>query len=597
MKVPFSISFIALLALLLSACNSATEGPNLLPPPNDMAQFQSPIVNGKPVTGDDRLNVVSMLHYSHYGEHEQYSSQCTGTLITPYYVLTAAHCIELQHLTIDTMRSHYRIGIGQSERDIRYAYEIDSFTIHPDYIGNFEQDNAGTDLALIKLKTPVPSLVATPARIIPKELDLTNEEIDNGKSPMASIVGFGIREHSLASSNIPSGNKYEAEVPIFAKCSLDLNYSKECASDDLTKYYSVEKGNYYVGGNDSNTCYGDSGGPLFYKKGNIEYIIGVLSVGMSPECGGYITDPSEAGFTYSGYIILSEHIPYIAGIVGNEIINDSEDCFNKKDDNGDKLVDCDDSMCHCTDEICDNKIDDSGNGLIDCDDPGCAKALNCQPENCTNGKDDNDNGLIDCDDAMCFSDIHCQPEICNNGKDDNDNGLIDCQEESCSAQANCASEICDNSTDDNDNGLIDCLDPQCAGQPICQPEICNDTIDNNDNGLVDCQEPACSSEVYCQPENCTNQIDDNANGLIDCLDPQCASAVNCMPEICNDEIDNNNDSMTDCNDPSCADSEYCTINTFSSETCAAMPKSPASPMGMFWLLLTGGLLWIRRSKE
>jgi len=56
-----------------------------------------------------------------------------------------------------------------------------------------------------------------------------------------------------------------------------------------------------------------------------------------------------------------------------------EICDNGIDDDGDKLIDCDDPDCDCTPpptEICDNGIDDDGDKLIDCDDPDC----DCTPE-------------------------------------------------------------------------------------------------------------------------------------------------------------------------------------------------------------------------
>jgi hypothetical protein len=81
-----------------------------------------------------------------------------------------------------------------------------------------------------------------------------------------------------------------------------------------------------------------------------------------------------------------------------------EICDNGIDDDGDKLVDCDDPDCVCTPkEICDNGIDDDGDKLVDCDDPDCV----CTPkEICDNGIDDDGDKLVDCDDPDCV----CVPE-------------------------------------------------------------------------------------------------------------------------------------------------------------------------------------------
>jgi len=58
-----------------------------------------------------------------------------------------------------------------------------------------------------------------------------------------------------------------------------------------------------------------------------------------------------------------------------------EVCNNGYDDDGDKLVDCEDPDCagdpYCkSQEICDNGIDDDGDKLVDCEDPDCV----CEPE-------------------------------------------------------------------------------------------------------------------------------------------------------------------------------------------------------------------------
>ena len=71
----------------------------------------------------------------------------------------------------------------------------------------------------------------------------------------------------------------------------------------------------------------------------------------------------------------------IAGLTNSAIAQTKgEICDNGKDDDGDKLVDCDDPDCDCTppptNEICDNGKDDDGDKLVDCDDPDC----DCTPE-------------------------------------------------------------------------------------------------------------------------------------------------------------------------------------------------------------------------
>jgi secreted trypsin-like serine protease len=46
------------------------------------------------------------------------------------------------------------------------------------------------------------------------------------------------------------------------------------------------------------TCYGDSGGPLFYTHEGVEYLVGITSFGTNPNCKGtdfaYRTDTISA---------------------------------------------------------------------------------------------------------------------------------------------------------------------------------------------------------------------------------------------------------------------------------------------------------------
>lgn len=56
-------------------------------------------------------------------------------------------------------------------------------------------------------------------------------------------------------------------------------------------------------------------------------------------------------------------------------------CGDGRDDDCDRLVDCDDPDCAevvpCRREVCDDEADDDGDGRVDCDDADCATALVC----------------------------------------------------------------------------------------------------------------------------------------------------------------------------------------------------------------------------
>ncbi|RME23555.1 MAG: hypothetical protein D6806_11075, partial [Deltaproteobacteria bacterium] len=59
-----------------------------------------------------------------------------------------------------------------------------------------------------------------------------------------------------------------------------------------------------------------------------------------------------------------------------------------------------DITCSSRPENCTNGVDDDGDRLVDCEDPDCANNPACNPpEDCTNGVDDDGDGFIDCADT------------------------------------------------------------------------------------------------------------------------------------------------------------------------------------------------------
>ena len=464
--------------VVLSSC-SDTQSEPFVP---EFGHHEQAIVNGLMVTGDEHLATMMLANKVSevYGEDAvsifgEYRLFCSSTLITPNYVLTAEHCVagDLQGVYV---------LVGQSEADVRHKYEIEAVETLEEY-----------DIALIKLKTPVPLSIVKPIAPLPPSLAITAEDVDSEAGVTVIDVGFGL----TYDSSVKHSEKHKMTSRLYAYCPEVLPQSQYCSRLDIgfAGFMFVNTGY----GSHSGICSGDSGGPTFLTRNGIPFVAGVHSFG-SQDCA------SESESDFDGYTIVSDvYDSFIRGFVTDLPVDAPEtDCGNGEDDNGDGRIDCDDPWCWhlpaCSAEVCDDNIDNDENGATDCEDSACTWAVNCQKEICNDKIDNNGDGLIDCDDPDCDDDPACLPEICHDGIDNNGDGLKDCEDKAACADAlNCQPEICDDDIDNNGDGLKDCDDPLCETELHCQSEICDDDIDNNGDGLKDCDDPLCAPRYVCNP--------------------------------------------------------------------------------------------------
>lgn len=167
---------------------------------------------------------------------------CTGTLVHPELVIFAAHCMQ-------GGGAPSKATFGDNENSPAFSVPTKSCSANPKYSGN-----ATYDIAFCRLSKPV-----TNVSIVPILMGCETQALAPGAQVVA--VGFG-----QANDGLGWGPKREVTMP--------LN--------------SVKNGEAFIGGGGKDTCYGDSGGPVFIQLSDGSWrVFGITSYGDYCGGGGY----------------------------------------------------------------------------------------------------------------------------------------------------------------------------------------------------------------------------------------------------------------------------------------------------------------------
>jgi trypsin len=183
---------------------------------------------------------------------------CTGTLITPDWVLSAGHCGSVTGAVVASPASwppqliNVRIGgVSQNDGEQRSASRV---VVHPDYLAT-----SGYDISLIQLSQS--------STMAPTQVAGAGERSLWTAGTLETIVGWGATEEG---GDVPD-NLQEARVPITTDAYCAGAYS------DFDPATMVCAG-FPQGGVD--TCQGDSGGPMFGRtSAGALRVVGTTSFG------------------------------------------------------------------------------------------------------------------------------------------------------------------------------------------------------------------------------------------------------------------------------------------------------------------------------